>query len=39
VRKHASQEPSLVLHSFNIQILPINLISGLNWKFGQKTNF
>jgi len=38
-RKCGSQEPSVVLHSIYIQILPINLIFSLNWKFHQKSKF
>jgi len=38
-RKSDFQEPWVVLHSFYIQILPINLISSLNWEVRSKPNF
>jgi len=38
-RKYGPQEPRVVLQSFYVQILLIKLISSLNWKFDQKSNF
>jgi len=35
----SSQEPGVVLYSFYVQLLPINFVSCLNWKFDQKLNF
>jgi len=31
-RKRGSQEPRMVIHSFYIQIQPINLISSVNYE-------
>ena len=31
-KKRGSQEPRVVLHSFYVQIQPINLICSFNWK-------
>jgi len=38
-RKHDFQEPGVVLHSFDAQILSIKLISTLNWEVWPKPNF
>ena len=29
--KRGSQEPAVILHSFNIQLQPLNLVSSFNW--------
>jgi len=38
-RKRDSLEPSVVLHSFYVQILSTNLISSLNWSLTKSTAF
>jgi len=37
--KHGSQDTGIVLHSFFLQIIHINLILALIGKFDQKSNF
>jgi len=29
----------VVLHSFYVELIQINLVSSFNWKVGQKSNF
>jgi len=38
MNKHGSQEPGIVLHSFYVQLLLLNLVSFLIGKFDQKSN-